>query len=524
VRNAAVGAAMSLWVSLRTQAGRSLRRDLFPAGRAAVGIGLGLLCAASAGAAPGQARSADSFADSIGVNAHWSYPDTPYGSQYEAVKKLLVGSGIRHVRGELSRARDLASLGITTMPSVGPGHNEDGGPATIGKIKSQIKAANAGGLNAVDWVEGPNEPDLFWQKSDSGDKNGYGAVSYRGQGYAGGDQSIINGVVAFQKDLYAAFKADPATASLKMIGPALGKTYDYSTKSPYGPHALSRAVDYGNFHPYPGGNPFSDRAGYDTLDWYIGHGTQPSANMDEFPFAFDVYAPPFAPKPMACSETGYSTFTNGQTEAVQAKYIPRLLCEYFAHGVVRTYLYEFVDEFDNQSDREANFGLVRHNLTPKPSYAAVKHLITLLADQGAGLFSPQTLDYTLAVRPVLGYKEPGSGQTANYDRTRYVHHLLLQKRNGDFFLVLWHEVSDEDGGVSPHRIVTPPALPVTLAVPLAVKAAAVYVPNDGMAGTPVPIKNGQITLSVPDKLVVVRLSSAAHAPVRGQRAGARLRP
>lgn len=484
----------------------------FPAGRFPAAIGLTLILCLGAYAAPERAQSADRFVDSIGVNAHWNYPDTPYGSQYAQVKRLLVASGVRHVRGDFSRARDLAASGIATMPSVGPGHNEDGGDATIQKIKDQVKAANAGGLNAVDWVEGPNEPDLFWQKTDNGDKFGFGALTYKGQGYAGGDKGIIQGVIAFQKDLYTTFKADPATAGLKIVGPALGKTYGYDTKSPFGAGALVGAVDYGNFHPYPGGNPFSDRAGYDTLDWYIGHGTQPSANMDEFPFAFDIYAPPFAPKTMACSESGYSTFTNGQTEAVQAKYIPRLFCEYFSHGIVRTYLYEFLDAFDNKGDRDSNFGLVRHDLTPKPSYDAVKNLIALLSDRGLGSFPLRTLDYTLTVSPVLGYKEPGSGQMVNYDRTRYVHHLLLQKRSGDFYLTLWHEVSDEDGGVNPHRVVTPPAMPTTVALPPSIKAATVYTPNNGMAGTPTAIKNGQIVLSVPDELVVVRLASAASHP------------
>ncbi len=471
-------------------------------------LGLTLLLALAGHAAPEQARPADGFVDSVGVNAHWNYPDTPYGARYAEVKRLLVASGIRHVRGDFNRARDLAQSGITTMVSVGPGHNEDGDIHTVQKIRDQVKAANAGGVNAVDWVEGPNEPDLFWQKTPNEDKYGYGAVTYRGQGYAGGDKAIIQGVIAFQKDLYTTFKADPATAGLKIIGPALGKTYGYDVKSPFGPGTLTDFVDYGNFHPYPGGNPFSDRAGYDTLGWYIGHGTQPSANMDEFPYAFDIYAPPFAAKPMACSETGYSTYTGGQTEAVQAKYIPRLFCEYFLHGIVRTYLYEFVDAFDNKADRDSNFGLLRHDLTPKPSYTAVKNLLSLLSDKGAGHFQARTLDYALTVRPVMDYKELGSGQVVNYDRTRYVHHLLLQKRDGDFYLLLWHEVSDEDGGFTPHRVVTPPALPTTVALPPSIRAATVYVPNAGMAGTAAPIRGGQLTLNVPDEVMMVRLTSA----------------
>lgn len=473
-------------------------------------------------AAPEQARSADSFVDSIGVNTHWTYMDTPYGSAYAKVKDLLVQSGIRHVRGDFNRVQDLAKSGVKTMVGVSPGHNENGDIHTVEKIRDQIKAANQG-LPGIDWVEGPNEPDLFWQKTANGDKSGYGAVQYKGQGYPQGDKGIIAGVIAFQKDLYTTLKADPATAALKVVGPALGKTYGYDVKSPYGPGTLTDFVDYGCFHPYPGGNPFSDRAGYDTLDWYIGHGTQPSANMDQFKYAFDVYAPPFAPKPMVASETGYSTFNDGQTEAVQAKYIPRLFCEYFRQGVVRTYLYEFLDSFDNKSDRDSNFGLVRHDLTLKPSYDAVKNLIAVLSDRNApASFAPGTLDLTLTVSPVMGYKEPGSGQTVNYDRTQYVHHLLLQKASGDFYLVLWHDISDEDGNAHPHRVITPPDMPTTVALPASIKNATVFRPNDGPIGTVVPIMNRQIALQVPDRVLAIKLSSGAgSSPARAARPAAK---
>ena len=488
------------------------------------GVAAGLFCALSCPvhAAPEQAKSADSFVDSIGINTHWDYPDTPYGSAYGQVKALLIQSGIRHVRGDFSRVQDLAKSGVRTMVGVSPGHNENGDIHTVERLRDQIKAANAVGAG-IDWVEGPNEPDLFWQKSEGGDKNGFGAVQYKGQGYPQGESGIIAGVVAFQKDLYTTLKADPATAKLKVVGPALGKTYGYDTKSPYGPGALSDFVDFGCFHPYPGGNPFSNPYPYDTLQKYIWHGTQPSANMDEARYAFDVYAPPFAPKPMVASETGYSTFTDGQTEAVQAKYIPRLFCEYFRQGVVRTYLYEFLDAFDNKSDRDSNFGLVRHDLTPKPSYGAVRNLIAVLSDKGApASFAPGALDLTLAVSPVMGYKEPGSGQTVNYDRTQYVHHLLLQKAGGDFYLVLWHDISDEDGDAHPHRVITPPDMPTTVTLPATIKTATVYRINDSADGTAMPITNGQIALQVPDRVIVVKLSPGDGAKVPRPRRARRL--
>src|SRR4028119_590406 len=44
------------------------------------------------------AKSAFAFVDSICLNTHWSYYDTPYGQKYNAVKQKLVDLGVRHVR------------------------------------------------------------------------------------------------------------------------------------------------------------------------------------------------------------------------------------------------------------------------------------------------------------------------------------------------------------------------------------------------------------------------------------------
>ena len=161
------------------------------------------------------------------------------------------------------------------------------------------------------------------------------------------------------------------------------------------------------------------------------------------------------------------------------------------------------------------FGLVRHDLSPKPPYGAVKNLNALLSDRSpaaASHFRPGNLDYSLAVSPVMEYREPGSGKVVNYDRTRYVHQLLLQKRNGDSYLILWHEISDEDGSVTPHRVVTPPAMPTRITLPPSIKSAVLYVPNDSATGRPISLREGQIRLDVPDKLVVLRLRHTFEVP------------
>jgi hypothetical protein len=302
--------------------------------------------------------------------------------------------------------------------------------------------------------------------------------------------------MAFQKDLFTAAKADPATRDLTVLGPALGRTYGYDTKSPYGKGTLTDCVDWGNFHPYPGGNPFSVPSPYAGVEKYIWHGGQPSTNMDEYPFAFDVYAPPFAPKPMAATETGYSTFFDGPSEAAHAKYLPRLFCEYFRKGIQRTFSYEFLDEWNKPDDRESNFGLIRYDLSPKPACDALRRLIGLVADPEAAPFTPVALPGDLEVKPAKGF-----------NRVQYVHHVALQKADGTFLLLIWHEIALDDTSKKPwHRVPLAPPMPTTLKLTKPVKHAEIFVPNDGDEAVQTFTHVDTLSLGVLDRVMVIRLS------------------
>ena len=325
---------------------------------------------------------------------------------------------------------------------------------------------------------------------------------------------------------------------MMVIGPGLGRTYaPNTTPNPLSKGCLYAWVDWGNVHPYPFGGNFASYGGsYDTIqapDDYFHHGNLPSGNIiangsfadgKPFNYIFDTYQPPFIQyddagkakdkRPLAATETGYFTAdrSKGISQTVFAKYVPRLFAEYFRQGFVRTYLYELMDEL-NPSDNFSFGGLVKTDFTPKPAYVALKNLVALLQEKNISpRFTPGSLDFKVIVRPVLNYKEPGSGMVVNYDRTDYVHHLLLQKSDGTFFLLLWHEISDGDIADShgkdlagPAREITPPAMPATLTLPTSIKRATVFLPNDGLDGTVVPITDGQVPLEVPDKIMVIKL-------------------
>jgi hypothetical protein len=455
-------------------------------------------------AIPITAKSADFFVDSVCVNTHLGYTNTPYVQQYSTVKQKLVEMGVRHIRDGGSREdiiakmQDLANVGIKTTYIMNP---QDGvAPNSTYWAKSPNYTINdfvknKVGLNVIDAVEILNEIDLFY--------NLHGGYYWR----ANDTQQINNDpksplywakyATSMTKDTWQALKSNPSTAHIKVIGPSLGHTYNYINRPPLG--NLSAYVDWGNFHPYPyGGNSFNFPFSYNTIDRYFWQGNSPSVNIDERPYAFDMTKHIFGSKPMAATETGYYTTNTayGISERMHGKYMPRLFLEYFRKGIPRTCSYEFLDEWDAPRRREANFGLLRNSLSPKPAYTALKNMIGLLKDPGTN-FKLGTLDYTLKVTPPAGY-----------NRTQYVKSLLLQKRDGDFYLVLWHDISNGDTTSVPVREIEPPPMPTQIQLNTPIARATVYSLDDfgNMSMYNTAINGNTISLNVTDKAMFVKLT------------------
>lgn len=453
-----------------------------------------------ASAATVNAKPADTFVDSMCVNTHLRYLDTAYGN-YSGIKQKLVDLGIRHIRDGgnsddwISKVKDLAGSGIKTTVGIDPNYLSvapNSSYWTSSNPQNVTDFVKKVGTNVIDAVEVLNEIDLnyhnyYWHKGDtqklSDDPN---SSLYWGK-YT---QSIT-------KDIWNAIKNDPATAGLKVIGPSLARWYDYGSVNPIGD--VSANVDWGNIHPYPfNGNSYGGYFGYDSLKYYFLHGNFPTGNIDEYPHALDVYGRPFPSKPIAATETGYFTGTdkNAVSEKVQGKYMPRLFLEYFRKGIVRTCSYELVDEWKNLGWMEANFGLLRNDLTPKPAYTALKNMIGLLKDPGSS-FKTGSLDYTMTVNPPEGY-----------NRTQYVHSLLLQKRNGKFYLAIWHEISNNDISVSPAREINPPDMPTTITFKTPISSGTQYkLKEDGsMTSSAISINNNTISLNVKDRVKILELT------------------
>lgn len=323
---------------------------------------------------------ADGFVDSIGVNVHLAYTDTPYYTAFEEVRASLHQLGVRYVRDNVvgiphlyrsddipSRWRALGRDGVRTLLV-----------SNMAIAATEVAAYARMASTSIEAIEGPNKYDLV------------------------GDPEWIGRLQRYQTDLAAAIEP----LDLPVVMPSLGRPQ----------HALLIATlraqaHYANIHSYPGGRtPMTD---------FVRHRAAAQAVLPG--------------RPLIATETGYHNAVHGRGDhpAVSgdaaAIYIQRLLLAYFAAGVYRTYLYQLHDQNDDPRlvNREAYFGLLDYHFRPKPAAAAMLRLMALLGDPGPR-FRPKFLDLFVAG-----------------DR-RDLKQVHFQKRDGRHFVALWREVAVYD--------------------------------------------------------------------------------
>jgi hypothetical protein len=429
----------------------------------------GTALAPAAGADVHAARQADSFVNSVGVNLHLHYQGSVYDRAFESIiKPKLLASGIRHVRdgaytsGESAqsfyyrRCRELGSAGIrfNLVTSI----RTKWGPATD---YAKLPSVDAWCGGAVDAFENANEPD----------------IQPMPPGYDWKSQTI-----RAQRSIYTSVKGNASTRNVAVLGPSI-------VWHPTEVGDLSAYLDFGNWHPYPGGQcPTCGDVYHQNVDTFLPR-----------------YRTPSGSKPMWATETGYHNAIHAgaaghrpASELAAGKYMPRLLLELFNRNFGRTYLYELIDERSDPSrtKQDANFGLLRSDGSEKPAYRAVKGLLGLLSDPGPA-FTPGSLDYTLT------------------GATSHVHQTLLEKRNGTFMLALWLERSSYDTGARPNAPdqvssrgdVAVPDQSLMLKVGSATRPARLdRFQNDGtVTSSAATLNGGALTLNVSDRLTVVEL-------------------
>lgn len=337
-----------------------------------------------------QAARASDFTNSVGVVTHLSYTDTPYYSEFPQVLKSLETLGVHHIRDGfypwasnspiVGFHKELAAAGIK-CDYVVP-YN----PATTATAIETL-ASQTGDMETL---EAPNECDV------SGECGGTGALG-------------VLDMVSFLPVV------DKAAKGLGI--PSLGPSFVLQSSFPL-VGDLDSLMSVNNLHVYFGGrNPGS--AGWGALD-------AQGDSYGSFGWWLDQAAIDGPGKPVEITETGYiaseSTTPYTLPDDVEGSYTPRTLLLAFKHGIARTLLYELLDEKSSPG-----YGLLHSDFSAKPAFTAVKNLLATLNDEGAsGTFSAGSLPFDIE----------GGGTT--------LQHLLLEKHDGSYWLVLWLEQSSWD--------------------------------------------------------------------------------
>lgn len=340
-------------------------------------------------------RSAGAFVAGAGVNMHTGDFNSAYNANVPLLETLTRNLGVKLIRDGMSpdqpsvcaeNARFGAAgikLSVTMDPSTG--------------ISDLQRWSACVGSGVISSVEGWNEYDLTHPAGEGG--------------WPGTLQNA-------QRALYADVKSK--FGGVPVIAPVVTTSAAASAIGNLAPYA-----DFGNAHVYYGAH-YPENGGYGSNDY------------GSIGYVLGFAGGPTGSKPIAVTETGFGTDIGGGyvSEAVQAKYMVRNLLAIANAGVSKIMIYEMIDD---GSAPFAKYGLLHADLSTKPSYNALKGLLSVLSDSASG--APGTpLSYALG------------GSTTN------LRHALFQKSDGTYALALWLGVpssdpnSGADIGVAPQPI------------------------------------------------------------------------
>jgi hypothetical protein len=343
-----------------------------------------------------QATSAAAFVDSVGVQTHFNYIDTPYAN-WQLVINEITRLGVHHVRDALpmtspliGRHRQLVAHEIRCTC----------GFAFDKNVTAQSIVNAARSASDVEALEAPNECDA-------------------GTNCGGGGEIGIANVTALLPVLGSAARI----LQVPLIGPSFTRREAYASTGP-----ITKWVAANNLHVYFGGRyPGTEGWGdgdaqgnrYGSLAWWLDQSQLNAPGL-----------------PIEITETGYESFDHPIRPGtipfdVEAKYLLRTLLLAWNRGVRRTFIYELLDEFPG-----SGYGLLRHDLTEKPAFLALRNLLSILHDSpmsakaGSLRFSMKSTDPSLS-------------------------HTLLQKADGSYDLILWLERNGYNDSIPRGEVLSP---------------------------------------------------------------------
>ena len=404
-----------------------------------------------------QAKRAYDFVDAIGVCGHMDSPDY---NGVEIVPKLqarLSELGVRYFRG--------AYGGNTRQNNVIKSFYNALGIRFIfgtGRMFGDLSAQE--GVNAVDGAlsqvptnmilafEGANE------YNNNTNKRRYGA------------DTVTEKIKAHQSAMYNAVKTN--TSGVTVIGPSFIQIHN-------------------NYHDTMSVGDLSHIANFATAHSYSNNRSPEMVSRDHWNLLFKHSFP--AGVPIYVTEFGFCNWLPEArciTESAAAKLAVRYFATLFQHNPNnKGFIYEFIDK--GRNDGEGTFGIVKRdtNLTPKPIFFALRNTIRIL-NETDNSYTPGNLNYTL------------DGKTAT------VHEMLLQKKDGKFYLFVWDAPDvDYKDYTSPTRTNVTLVLPNTANVRIFEPSD----PNNNIESRDQPLQTltntVATTLAVSDHIVMVEIDN-----------------
>lgn len=369
------------------------------------------------------ARQADKLVEAAGINTHFGYENTAYfGLEYnnrpvqDILKDRLIELGVRHIRDNLQGGghhygflNELAGIRTPQQPN---------GIKTIAIARDWKNYP----IDHIVTTEVAEAARLFNQSNQPLE-----AFEVRNEQDSYEEDQLAARIVLLQKAFYEAVKAQPGMQNLPVLGPSFAQTrgWPVAVDSPILAEAaatgikLSNYIDIANLHSYSG--VLNDTAHICPPEQLCAFFSRPYRHAD----AIEDYRRLSGSKPVYTTETGYSLDWPAEqldkiekdqqlAEADVARMVPRTLADSFDKGIQRVYFYQL-------ADHEENFHFLNSDYSPRQQFIALRNTLRLLNDPGRD-FEPDELDYRL------------SGDT------RGVRELLLQKRDGTFYLLLWQAV------------------------------------------------------------------------------------
>ena len=312
---------------------------------------------------------ADRLVDSFGVCLHLNYRTTVYGDAPRVID-WVQRLGARHVRSRLSPSpyvldafAELARRGIDVQGQCGA----FGDPQKMSTVISALRQRFAEPWRVVAAFEGINEPN----------NNGV---------------PWIDETRAKTKELYTA-RSTYGLDRIPIVAPALARVTrggvegDNTAQQAANLGSLASWVDLGNMHVYPQGRPPSQ-----DIATYRGYARLVAGDV-----------------PVMCTEGGYFTAMDYQGAAnpvppeVAAVYAPQHVLEHWRRNTLRFFRYQLLEYPDaGTTDREGTLGTVSTAdgvWQPKPDFAPVNRLLTLLGDPGNQTFTRRALSLGLRNGP-----------------------------------------------------------------------------------------------------------------------------